>query len=104
MITGLLAIGVKGLASAGPTAASTGKIWLWNAFGTLDLVAAVFLGVTSANGSPLQLIHAGPGSAAVTLLPWALIPAVLVPFYLITHGMIFAQLRALAARKPSPAL
>jgi len=30
----------------------------------------------------------------VQLLPWSLIPTVLVPFYLITHGIVFAQLRA----------
>jgi hypothetical protein len=73
---------------------------LWNAFGTLDLIAAVFLGVTSANGSPLQLFHAGAGSGAVTLLPWALIPAVLVPFYLITHGIVFAELRRASEDRP----
>ena len=74
--------------------AANRKIALWNAFGTLDLIAAVALGVISANGSPLQLIHAGAGSAAVLLLPWSLIPTVLVPFYLVTHGIVFAQLRA----------
>jgi hypothetical protein len=26
-------------------------------------------------------------------MPWLLIPAVLVPFYLITHGIVYAQLR-----------
>ena len=31
----------------------------WNAFGMLDLVAALALGIISANGSPLQIIHAG---------------------------------------------
>jgi hypothetical protein len=50
--------------------------------------------VTSANGSPLQLIHWGAGSTAMQSLPWSLVPTVLVPFYLIMHGIIFAQLRA----------
>jgi hypothetical protein len=36
-----------------------------NLFGTLGLVAAVALGITSAQGSPLQLIHAGVGSEAI---------------------------------------
>ena len=36
--------------------------------------------------------------AAVQLLPWSLIPTVLVPFYLITHGIIFSQL---LARRPN---
>ena len=93
VLTGLLAVPVMWLAVPISTAANR-KILLWNALGTLDLIAAVALGVVSANGSPLQLIHAGAGSAAVQLLPWALIPTVLVPFYLITHGIVFAQLRA----------
>jgi hypothetical protein len=92
VITGLLAVAVMGLA-ARQNASRDRAIWLWNAFGTLDLLTAIALGVTSVNGSPLQLIHAGPGSAAVLTLPWSLIPSVLVPFYLITHGIIFAQLR-----------
>jgi hypothetical protein len=69
-------------------------IMRWNIFGTLDLFAAVFLGITSAAGSPLQLIHAGVGSEAMQNLPFCLIPTVLVPFYLITHAIIAAQLRA----------
>jgi hypothetical protein len=40
----------------------------WNAFGALDLVVAVTLGIMSRNGSPLQLIHAGAGNAAMTTL------------------------------------
>lgn len=65
----------------------------WNIFGTLDLFAAVALGITSAAGSPLQLIHAGVGSEAMQYLPFCLVPTVLVPFYLITHAIIAAQLR-----------
>jgi hypothetical protein len=96
VITGLFAVLVMGLA-ARPNASRDRAIWLWNAFGTLDLLAAITLGVISANGSPLQLIHAGAGSAAVQALPWSLIPSALVPFYLITHGIIFAQLRVRSA-------
>jgi hypothetical protein len=65
----------------------------WNIFGALDLVAAVALGITSAAGSPLQLIHAGVGSEAMQYLPFCLVPTVLVPFYLLTHAIIAAQLR-----------
>jgi hypothetical protein len=64
----------------------------WNLFGTLDLFAAVGFGLTSANGSPLQLFHAGVGSEAMQHLPYCLVPTVLVPFYLISHGIIAAQL------------
>jgi hypothetical protein len=65
----------------------------WNAFGALDLLVAVVLGMTSANGGALQLIDAGAGSAAMQVLPWSLIPTVLVPSLLVIHAMIYAQLR-----------
>jgi hypothetical protein len=71
-----------------------GAIMRWNIFGTLDLIVAVGLGITSAVGSPAQLIHAGVGSEAIQYLPFCLVPTVLVPFYLITHGIIAAQLSA----------
>jgi hypothetical protein len=45
-----------------------------NAFGALDLVLAVTVGIMSGNGSPLQLIHAGVGTAAMTTLQWSLVP------------------------------
>jgi hypothetical protein len=68
-------------------------VFAWNAFGMLDLVVAVALGVISMSGSPLQLIHAGVGTAALRTLPWALVPTVLVPFFLISHSIIFVRLR-----------
>lgn len=96
VVTGVLALPVAAIAARG----AANHRWLlgaWNTLGTLDLVAAVALGVVSANGAPLQLIHAGAGSAAVQDLPWSLIPTVLVPTFLIVHGVIFAQLRRSAA-------
>lgn len=68
-------------------------VFAWNAFGMLDLIVAVTLGFISRNGSPLQLIHAGAGSAAMLTLPWAFVPTVLVPFFLIAHSIIFVRLR-----------
>src|SRR5262245_55456007 len=38
-----------------------------------DLALAITLGVTSAEGSPLQ-VFAGPGSAAMQQLPWSFVP------------------------------
>lgn len=89
IITGALALPVAWLALRGR---GRKLVWGWNAFGMLDLVVAIALGVISANGSPLQLIHAGAGSEAVQMLPWSLIPTVLVPMFLIVHAVIFAQL------------
>jgi len=93
VITGLFALPVARLAARNPRDV---RVLEWNIFRTLDLIAAVALGIMSANGSPLQLIHAGAGSAAMTTLPWALIPLVLVPTYLIGHALVFAHVRAAA--------
>lgn len=92
MITGALAIPLA-LRIARSKEPSVRMIAGWNAFGALDLVVAVGLGITSAAGSPLQLIHAGVGSQAMQYLPLCLVPTVLVPFYLLTHAIVAAQLR-----------
>lgn len=92
-VTGALAIPVAWLATEGSPNHNR-LIAAWNAFGALDLILALALGITSRNGSPLQLIHAGVGTAVMTALPWALVPTVLVPFFLIAHSVVFAKLRA----------
>jgi hypothetical protein len=91
IITGLLALPIMRLAATTGVRHWT-PIAAWNLFGTADLVNAIALGVMSAEGSPLQIFHAAPGSAAVQQLPWSFVPTVLVPFYLILHGVIWAQL------------
>jgi hypothetical protein len=91
IITGVVALRMMRLAS--DTGAGRTAIAAWNLFGTADLVLAITLGVTSAEGSPLQVFHATPGSAAMQQLPWSFVPTVLVPFWLILHAIIFAQLR-----------
>jgi hypothetical protein len=96
VLVALLAIPVAILATR--TRASDPRIITWNVLGTLDFVSAYALAIVSANGSPLQLIHAGAGSgAAVQFLPWSLIPTVLAPLFLIGHGIVFAQARAASA-------
>jgi hypothetical protein len=92
IITGALAIPLA-LRIARSKEPSVRAIVGWNVFGTLDLVVAIGLGITSAAGSPLQLIHAGVGSQAMQYLPLSLVPTVLVPFYLLTHAIVAAQLR-----------
>ncbi len=78
-----------------PTPGSQRLVGAWNAFGALDLVVAIALGVTSAQNSPIQLFDS-PGSTAVAMLPWSFIPTVLVPVYLIMHAVLFVQLRQAA--------
>lgn len=94
IITGVLAVPALWLALR--PSPNYSLLAAWNAFGTLDLIVAIALGVTSAQGSPAQIFDVGAGSAAVQALPWAFIPSVLVPFYLIVHGILFAQMRQMA--------
>jgi hypothetical protein len=91
VITGLVAIPLAMRVARG--SASPAAILRWNAFGMLDLIAAVTLGTLSSEGFVAQVFNGDPGSAAVQHMPWLLIPTALVPFYLITHGIVFAQLR-----------
>jgi hypothetical protein len=97
-ITGALAIPAAWLV-ASQTRLRDRLIVAWNSFGMLDLVVAVTLGLISRNGSPVQLIYAGVGTAAMQTLPWAFVPTALVPFFLIAHAIIFAQIRARARAK-----
>ena len=91
VITGIFALPVARIAAKNPRDI---RVLQWNVFGALDLIVAVTLGVMSVSGSPVQLIHAGVGSTAMTTLPWALIPLVLVPTYLIGHALVFAHVRS----------
>jgi hypothetical protein len=70
----------------------TTAIAAWNLFGAADLVLAIAFGVTSSEGSPLQLFP-GPGSEAMQHAPWSFVPTVLVPIWLILHAIIAVQLR-----------
>jgi len=96
IITGIAALWVMQIAvapdkHAGAQARRT--IAVWDLFGTADLVLAIFLGVTSAEGSPLQLFHSPPGSEAMQYLPWSFVPTVLVPLWLILHAIVWVKLR-----------
>jgi hypothetical protein len=93
IITGAFAIPLA-LAVARGGVLPSAAIARWNLFGALDLVVAVGLGLASANGSPVQFFHIGVGSEAMQQLPYCLVPTVLVPFYLITHAVVAAQLFA----------
>jgi hypothetical protein len=92
VLVGLTAIPLM-LALARNASGHRGWLLAWNLVGTLDLVSALTLGILSAPGSPFQQFGGTVGSSAIWTLPWSAIPTLLVPFYLVTHGIIFAKLK-----------
>jgi hypothetical protein len=90
IITGVVAVPVLWLLKDG-AARHTTPIAAWNLFGAADLVLAIAFGITSSEGSPLQ-IFPGPGSDAMQYVPWSFVPTVLVPLWLILHAIIAVQL------------
>lgn len=90
IITGAVALPLIWLAH--DPARSKAVLHLWNAFGMLDLVVAIVLGVMSAPGSLLQ-VFPGPGSEAMTHLPLSFVPTVLVPMWMVLHAIIWVKLR-----------
>jgi len=92
-ITGVFAAPLLLWVANGEATRGANAIAVWNLFGVADLVLAIALGVTSAEGSPLQIFTTAPGSAAMQQLPWSFVPTVLVPFWLILHAVIWVQLR-----------
>jgi hypothetical protein len=97
---GVIAIPLM-IATARNLSRHRGAVLAWNALGTLDLISAAALGLLSAPGSPLQIFGGSIGSIAITSLPWSNIPTLIVPFYLIMHGVIFARLAGARARSAS---
>ncbi len=70
------------------------KFWVlaWNFVGFFDFIIAIFLGVTSQMGSPIQLFAQEPGVAALGQLPWRYIPNYFVPLFLMIHVSLFIRL------------
>lgn len=94
MITGALAIPLAAMLALGFDLRRT-WLGLWNAFGALDLIIAIALGALSMPGAPFRVFTEGPGTLAMTTLPWAFVPAMLVPIFLFTHFVIAAKCRTL---------
>ena len=67
------------------------RIFIWNTFGLADFLLAVSLGVLTRAGDVLHFDGAVDSNIMGTF-PLALIPAFAVPFYMITHLIIYAQL------------
>jgi hypothetical protein len=65
----------------------------FNAFGLLDLVVAISLGVALAPG-PLQAVVTEPTTVLMGLLPMVLVPTMAVPLAVLVHLVSLALLRA----------
>ena len=102
IITGVVAVPVLWLLKDGGARYTT-AVAAWNLFGAADLVLAITFGITSAEGSPLQLFP-GPGSEAMQHAPWSFVPTVLVPIWLILHAIIAVQLRRAKLGKATSAV
>ena len=69
-----------------------GRILQWNTFGLVDFVVAVSMGVMTRTGEVLY-IETQAGSDIMSQFPLALIPGFFVPFYIITHLIIYMQMK-----------
>jgi hypothetical protein len=76
----------------GGKAVSNRRIFQWNTFGLIDFVIAVSMGVLTRTGEVLH-IEGQAGSDIMSLFPLGVVPGFFVPFYIITHLIIYAQLR-----------
>jgi hypothetical protein len=99
IITGLVAAPLAAMAAAG-TPPPRRLIAAWNAFGALDLFAAILLGALSSPGTPFRLFTEGPGTVVMATLPWVVVPTVLVPLWLLIHLTIARRLRSAPAQHP----
>ena len=67
---------------------------VWNILGSIDLVAAIFLGITTSNPQlSAVLYHTSNTHPTMTTMPWVLIPAVGVPILLTIHIITLWLLR-----------
>jgi hypothetical protein len=64
----------------------------WNVIGFADFMSAITLGVTSQQGSPLQIFVDAPGTGILGQLPWRFIPSYFVPLYIMIHVALFIRL------------
>jgi hypothetical protein len=87
---GALFLGVAMYERAGEV--SIKRVFLWNTFGLVDFVIAVSMGILTRTGEVLNF-SGQAGSEITGVFPLALIPGFAVPFYVITHLIIYAQLK-----------
>ncbi len=75
----------------------------WNVLGLIDFVAALTSGVAYSD-APIGFLAGDVTTALVTEFPLALIPTLVVPFFIITHLIALIRWREAARRAPATAL
>ena len=100
-ITGLVAIPLA-ISIARGSFNKSSVAW-WNAFGALDLFAALTLGALSQDGVPFRVFFGEPGLTAMTQLPSVIVPTILVPIYLLIHLTVAYRLGQAPARQAANA-
>ena len=68
------------------------KVFFWNTFGLLDFIIAVSMGMATRTNEWLYFANQA-SSDIMGQFPLVLIPGFAVPFYIITHLIIYAQLK-----------
>ena len=68
------------------------RILFWNTFGLIDFVIAVSMGILTRTGDMLH-ISGQVNSDIMGTFPLVLIPGFAVPFYVITHLIVYAQIK-----------
>jgi hypothetical protein len=92
IITGVFAIPLSIMAATGRRP-SKWAIWSWNKFGALELLNAITLGFLSVPNVPWRVFMATPGTDVLGTLPWIILPAILVPIYLMTHFAVWRRMK-----------
>ena len=64
---------------------------LWNAFGLIDLISAITMGILYSVGPLGILAHGGPTTKPMITFPINLIPTFFVPFFILIHLLIFRR-------------
>ena len=80
--------------------ASRGWLLAWNAFGFLDLVSAITVGVLYSDGPAGILGTPTSNTALMVTFPVSLIPTFFVPLFLLAHALTFRRIPGRSASSP----
>jgi hypothetical protein len=73
---------------------------VWNILGSIDLVEAIFLGITTSNPQLSAVVyHTSNTHPTMTTMPWVLIPAIGVPILLTIHIITLWMLRGINIKR-----